>query len=135
MCAATEADTSLVTSFTHSSVPPTVPPSSPQQQNLLAGFSSRPPVQNVQKSPLAFFRFTCFQPGRPPYSSLLISRAFCRSSRAHHQRKAAPAPSLGYQNSQKTPPRLHRDDQETSENTLMQVRMTSFITLHHPIHR
>lgn len=77
-----------------------------QQQNPPTGFSSRPPVQNVQKSPLAFFRFTCFQPGRPPYSSLLISRAFCRSSRAHRQQKAAPAPSLGYQNSQKNTPTL-----------------------------
>lgn len=34
-------------------------------------------VPNLQKSPLAFFKFTCFQPGRPPYSSRVISRALC----------------------------------------------------------
>lgn len=93
-------------SFTPSSASPTLPHlcTDPRlldnkKKDPPGGFSSRPPVQNIQKSPLAFFRFTCFQPGRPPYSSLLISRAFCRSSRAHRQQKAAPAPSLGYQNS------------------------------------
>lgn len=31
-----------------------------------------------QKSPLAFFKFTCFQPAKLSYSSLFISKAFCK---------------------------------------------------------
>lgn len=50
-------------------------------------------VPNLQNSPLAFFRFTCFQPGRPPYSSRVISRALCGGSQTHHQHKAGSVPS------------------------------------------
>lgn len=41
--------------------------------------SQRHAAPNVQKSPFVFFSLTCFQPGKPLYSSLLISSAFCGS--------------------------------------------------------
>lgn len=37
-----------------------------------------------QNSPLAFFRFTCFHPGKLSYSSLVISNAFCGETRGRH---------------------------------------------------
>lgn len=46
---------------------------------LLATSDWLPP----QNSPLAFFKLTCFHPGKLSYSSLVISKAFCEQKQTH----------------------------------------------------
>lgn len=71
-------------------------------------------------------------------TSVLLSahlQGFLQEQPCTPSAKSSPGPVVRLSKQPKTPPRLHREDQKTSENTLMQVRMTSFITSHHPIRR
>lgn len=56
--------------------------------------SRRHAAPNIQKSPFVFFSLTCFQLGKPPYSSLLISSAFCGSKHMVSLRTSRSCPRL-----------------------------------------
>lgn len=68
-------------------------PVSPSQPHFIYVFHPLPSLiyKLPQNSPLAFFRFTCFHPGRPSYSSLVSSKASCgceeRNMRVIHLKK------------------------------------------------
>lgn len=143
MCAATKAETSLWSPLSH--LHQQRPPPSLISSQILGClttttkpscwlfFASSAP--KCSEESFGFLQVHLLPAGQP---SVLLSahlQGFLQEQPCTPSAKSSPGPVVRLSKQPKTPPRLHREDQETSENTLMQVRMTSFITSHHLIHR